>query len=129
MNYAFVYRVGVVPGIRYGNNMEAYAARARQALLSGAVTGFSAAMGYDWLYDVLTPADRATEVASLASLTPPKSLTNPLDDGEILERSGYVVTGLAFWGDGVRRRGSRHHGRRLPASCRQRPGLPQHHRG
>jgi hypothetical protein len=102
LNFAFVYRVGAVPGISYGHSIADYGTKGKTLFMKAvsAGVGRNVPLAYDWLYDLLSPADRVAAVGAFLALPVPK-VTNPLDDGESAERLAYIGAGLAFYGDGV----------------------------
>jgi hypothetical protein len=111
-DYAFVYAIGNVSGVSYGRSMNEYGAKALELLrkISAAhQTGDAAvqtmAVTYDWVFPLLTAADRVAVVDALkiAAFKPggPGGGRSAFHHREIKDRMNYLLAGLAFANDGV----------------------------
>ena len=113
LNYAFLYQVGQIPGFSYRHTTAEYGAKAKetwQQLLNASANTTKVfekrmehygAIGYDWLYDLLSQQEKEFAVSIL------------LDGIEVIERGTFpgwniplktkidLVSALAFYGDGI----------------------------
>jgi len=106
--YAFVYRVGEVPGISYARPIVAYGTEAKSLLLAAVNTNTRRrwpmwpSVAYDWLFDLLTPPERQSVVALIQSLhSEAPRMKDPWDDRSTALVQERILAGLAFWGDGI----------------------------
>jgi len=116
-NYGFLYALGPVSGISYAHTQAQYGAKAVELLRNfvaggGGVSGSEGdatiqlfAAGYDWLYPLLSGADRSAIVTKLKAVA-----TQPAGPGgnksafhhrEIKERMLYILAGLVYANDGI----------------------------
>jgi hypothetical protein len=114
-NYAFLYAVGPINGIHYGRSRDSYGAKAVELLKQIVARGNPdtgdpgpryalAAVGYDWCYPLLSPADRIALVNFLKTASKPEGPggnRSAFHHVEIKWRTIYLLTGLAFANDGV----------------------------
>ena len=116
VHQAFIAALGQVPGITYPYNMNVFARKAVDRLISqlrsGSQVSYVGALVYDWAYQFMTPAERIESANLLAQATAQHqgsgiSLQNPVFNPNPLFSSFYYESfhpwylGLALWGDGV----------------------------
>jgi hypothetical protein len=108
LNYAFIYRIGDVPGVTYGRPLREYGERAKTLLLDAASlstvnkASYWPAVAYDWLHDLLSPDERLQVWRYLKAADQKlHSIKDPWDDRSSRSVQRRILAGLAFWGDGI----------------------------
>ncbi len=112
---AFLYQIGQLSGFNYGHTMDEYANRAKAVLMTeqsqGIIRGadpelvtaqWIIPLGYDWLYDRLSTSDKqylVGEMIDMINKTPRGE--PPLGHSNGIGNTGYLVCGMAFYGDGI----------------------------
>jgi len=111
-DYAFLYAVGNVSGISYGNSAANYGAKALELLRKISAAGTTGdpaiqtmAETYDWIYPLLSSGDKQAVVVALkaAAFAPggPGGGKSAFHHREVKDRLNYILAGMAYAGDGI----------------------------